>query len=55
MIASAQIANTESFVFIAILVKFCLKTEKTKGSVKNSRLLFKKTANFKGKLLQSYK
>ena len=56
MVASAQITNAEIFTFIAVLVfkllsrKVLLINRKDK-----SRLLFKKKANFTGKLLQNYK
>ena len=60
MIALTQITNTEILVFIAVQVlsywtlTFCLEIEKTVETAKN-RLLFKKVANFTGKLLQNYK
>ena len=60
MIALTQITNTEIFAFIAVLVfkllsrKVLFIIEKTKKLLK-SRLLFKKIANFTGKLLQNYK
>ena len=60
MIASTQITNTEIFAFIAVLVfkllshKVLFKKKKTIETVK-SRLLFKKIANFTGKLLQNNK
>ena len=56
MIASTQITNTEMFTFIAILVfkllssKVVYKQKRQQKPLK-SRLLFKKTANFRGKLL----
>ena len=58
MITSTQITNTEIFAFIAVLflsywaVKFCLQRQK---KLLKSRLIFKKMANFMGKLLQNYK
>ena len=55
MITSTQRTNSEVFTFIAVqALHFCLYAEKTKETVK-SRLLFKKIANFTGKLLQNYK
>ena len=60
MITSTQITNTEIFAFIAVLVfkllsrKVLFIIEKTKKLLK-SRLLFKKIANFTGKLLPNYK
>ena len=45
MIALTQITNTEIFAFIAVLMFKLL----------SPRVLFKKIANFTGKLLQSYK
>ena len=59
MIASTQITNTEVFAFTAILVfkllsrKVLLIYRKDNRNLK-SMLLFKKTANFMGKLLESY-
>ena len=60
MISSAQIANTEIFAFIAVLVFKLFSREvlfinrKDNRNLK-SRLFFKKIANFTGKLLQNYK
>ena len=59
MIASTQITNTEVFAFTAILVfkllsrKVLLIYRKDNRNLK-SMLLFKKTANFMGKLLENY-
>ena len=59
MIASTQITNTEVFAFTAILVfkllsrKVLLMYRKDNRNLK-SMLLFKKTANFMGKLLENY-
>ena len=61
MIASTQISNTESFTFIAALVfkilsrKVLFINKKRQQKLLKSRLLFKKIANFTGKLLQNYK
>ena len=60
MIASTQITNTEIFALIAVLV-FKLLNRKVlfinrKGNRNcQNRLLFKKIANFTGKLLQNFK
>ena len=64
MIVLTQITNTEVFAFIAVLFfklftrlqteKAFLQTEKAQKELK-SRLLFKKTAVFTGKLLQNQK
>ena len=59
MISSAQIANTEIFAFMAVLVFKLFSREvlfinrKDNRNLK-SRLLFKKLASFTGKLLQNY-
>ena len=56
MIASTQITNTEIFAFIAVLVCTLLsRKQKRQKKLLKSRLLFKKIANFTGKLLQNYK
>ena len=61
MIASTQITNTEIFEFLAVLVfKLLNRTvlfinRKDNRNCEKSRLLFKKIANFTGKLLQNYK
>ena len=61
MIASTQITDIEIFAFTAAPVfrslsrKVFLLIEKTIETVKNYRLLFKKLANFTGKLQQNYK
>ena len=57
MIASTQITNTEIFAFIAALV-FKLLSRKVlfiNRKLLESRLLFKKTPDFTGELLQNYK
>ena len=60
MIASAQTRNTEIFLFIVVLVFKLLGHEvlfvnsKRQQKLLKSRLLFKKTAYFTGKLLQNY-
>ena len=60
MIASIQITNTDIFAFKAVLVfkvlsrKVLFINRKDKRNLK-SRLVFKKSANFTGKLLQNYK
>ena len=60
MITSKQIANTEIYVFIAVLIfkllsrKVLFINRKDNRNLK-SKLLFKKIANFTGKLLQNYK
>ena len=61
MIASTQIANTEIFPFAAALVfklltcKVLFINRKDNKNCLKSRLLFKKIANFTGKLLRNYK
>ena len=61
MIASTQITITEIFAFITKLVfkllsrKVLFVNKKDKKKLLKSRLLFKKIANFTGKLLQNYK
>ena len=61
MIASIQITTTEIFAFIAVVVfdllirKCLLKKQKRQQKLLKSRLLFKKIANFTGKLLQNHK
>ena len=61
MIALTQITNTEIFVFIVVLVfkvssrKCFVYKQKRQYKLLKSRLLFKKIANFTGKLLQNYK
>ena len=58
MIASTTITNADIFIFIAALVFKLLSLvykKKRQYEMLQSRLLFKKTANFKGKLLQNYK
>ena len=58
MITSIQITNTEIFAFIAALVlsyravKFWFINKKRQHKLLKSALLFKKIANFIGKLLQ---
>ena len=60
MTASTQITNSEIFTFIAVLVfmlvsrKVLFINKRQQKSLK-SRLLFKKIANVRGKLLQNYK
>ena len=57
MIASTQITNTEILAFIAALV-FKLLSRKVlfiNRKLLESRLLFKKTPDFTGELLQNYK
>ena len=61
MIGSIQITTTEIFAFIAVvvfdlLIRKCLfKKQKRQQKLLKSRLLFKKIANFTGKLLQNHK
>ena len=63
MIALTQIINTEVFAFIAVLVivflllsgKVLFINRKDNRELLKNRLLFKKIANFRGKLLQNYK
>ena len=61
MIASIQITTTEIFAFIAVVVfnslirKSLFKKQKRQQKLLKSRLLFKKIANFTGKLLQNHK
>ena len=56
MIASTQITNTKMFAFIPLPVFKLLNSKVLFINRKdNSRLLFKKIANFAGKLLQNYK
>ena len=61
MIALTQITNTEIFAFIVVLVfklfsrKILFINKKRQKKLLKSRLLFKKIANFTGKLLQNYK
>ena len=60
MTAPTQVTNTEIFVFIAVLVFKLLKRKLLSINRKDnkklkSRLLFKKTVNFTGKLLENYK
>ena len=61
MITSTQIPNTEIFVIIAVLVFLLLSSkvlfikQRRQQKLLISRLLFKKIANFMGKLLQNYK
>ena len=61
MVASTKITNTEIFAFIAAQVFKLLKPkifvykQKTQQKLLKSWLLFKKVANFTGKLLKSYK
>ena len=56
MIASTQITNTKMFAFIPLPVFKLLNSKVLFINRKdNSRLLFKKIANFTGKLLQNYK
>ena len=61
MIALTQITNTEIFVLIAVLVfkllsgKVLFISRKDNRKLLKNRLLFKKIANFRGKLLQNYK
>ena len=60
MITSTQIRNLEIFAFMAVLVfkflgrKVLFINRKDNRNLK-SRLLFKKIANFTGKLLKNYK
>ena len=56
-IASAQMTNTESFAFIAILVFKLLSRKVLFINRKDNKkvVLSKKIANFTGKLLQNYK
>ena len=61
MIALTQITNTEIFALIAVLVfkllsgKVLFINRKDNRNLLKNRLLFKKIANFRGKLLQNYK
>ena len=61
MTASTQISNTESFTFITALVfkilsrKVLFINKKRQQKLLKSRLLFKKIANFTGKLVKNYK
>ena len=62
MIASTQITNTEIFAFIAVIIfkllsrkVLFINKKKKQYKLLKSRLLFKKIANFTGKLLQNYK
>ena len=56
MIASTQKTNIESVAFIAVLVFELLSRKFLFINIKdNSRPLFKKIANFTGKLPQNYK
>ena len=61
MIALTQITNTEIFALIAVLVftllsgKVLFINRKDNRKLLKNRLLFKKIANFRGKLLQNYK
>ena len=61
MITSTQIANTEIFAFIAVLVfklfsrKVSLINRKDNRNCQKVDYFFKKIANFMGKLLQNYK
>ena len=60
MVASTQTTKTEIFAFIAALVfkllsrKVLFTNRKDDRKLLKSRLLFKKIANFTGKLLQNY-
>ena len=60
MIASTQITNAKIFAFITALVSMLLSrkvlfiNKKDNRNLKN-RLLYKKIANFTGKLFQNYK
>ena len=62
MIDLTQIRNTEIFAFIAVLVLRSLNHKvlfiykhRRQEKLSKSRLLFKKIANFTGKLIQNYK
>ena len=61
MIASTRRINTKIFAFIAVLVfkllsrNVLLKNRKDNRKLLNSRLPFKKIANFTGKQLRNYK
>ena len=61
MIALTQIRNNEILASIAAIAfnllnrKLLFTNRKGNGNFLKSRLLFKKTANFTGKLLQNYK
>ena len=61
MITSTQITNTEIFIIIAVLIfmllssNFLFTKQRRQYKLLISRLLFKKIANFTGKLLQNYK
>ena len=57
MIVSTQITNTEVFAFTAILILKLWSRKVLFINRKDNRssLLFKKIANFTGKLLQNYK
>ena len=55
MIASTPITNTEMFALIAVPVFKVLFIKRKDNRNLKSRLLFKKIANFTGKLLQNYK
>ena len=54
MIASTQI-KPENFAFIAVLVFKILSCNALFSRQNTGRILFKKIANFTGKLLQNYK
>ena len=59
MMTSTQKINTEIFAFVAVLVfklfnrKVLFRSKKRQKKLLKSRLLFKKIANFMGKLLQN--
>ena len=61
MIALTQITNTGIFAFISVLAlkllnrKVLFTNRKRQWKLLKSRLLFKKIANFTGKLLQNFK
>ena len=54
MIASTQ-TNPENVAFIAVLVLKILSCNALFSNQNTGRILFKKIANFTGKLLQNYK
>ena len=61
MLTSTQIANAETFAFVAVLVfqllscKILFINRKDNRNCKKNRLVSKKIAYFIGKLLQNYK
>ena len=61
MLTSTQLANAETFAFVAVLVfqllscKILFINRKDNRNCKKNRLVSKKIAYFIGKLLQNYK